>query len=69
MANMSYCRFENTYHDLRDCYNALTNGEGKDKNMNKEYEQPSKKALIKLCQTIVEEFSNGEENEIETEEE
>lgn len=23
MANMSYCRFENTYHDLKDCYEAL----------------------------------------------
>ncbi len=20
MSNMSYCRFENTYHDLQDCY-------------------------------------------------
>ncbi len=65
MGNMSYCRFENTYHDLRDCYNALTNGDGNDKNMNKEYEQPSKKALIKLCAQIAEEFSNGEENEVE----
>lgn len=23
MANMSYCRFENTYSDLRDCTNAI----------------------------------------------
>lgn len=23
MANMSYCRFENTYRDLNDCVNAL----------------------------------------------
>ncbi len=23
MGNMSYCRFENTYGDLRDCYDAL----------------------------------------------
>jgi hypothetical protein len=27
MANMSYCRFENTSKDLRDCYNAIRNGE------------------------------------------
>ena len=26
MANMSYCRFENTYRDLMDCLNALQNG-------------------------------------------
>lgn len=23
MANMSYCRFENTYHDLKDCVESL----------------------------------------------
>ena len=23
MANMSYCRFENTYHDLIDCFNNI----------------------------------------------
>ena len=26
MANMSYCRMENTYHDLSDCLEALENG-------------------------------------------
>ena len=26
MANMGYCRFENTYRDLRDCLLALKNG-------------------------------------------
>lgn len=32
MANMSYCQFENTYHDLRQCYNTLTEAleDGKD---------------------------------------
>lgn len=24
MANMSYCKFENTYHDLLDCFNSIT---------------------------------------------
>jgi hypothetical protein len=27
MANMSYCRFENTAMDLRDCINAIQDGE------------------------------------------
>ena len=27
MANMSYCRFENTFKDLRDCYKALGENE------------------------------------------
>ena len=26
MGNMSYCRFENTLSDMRDCLNALENG-------------------------------------------
>jgi ppGpp synthetase/RelA/SpoT-type nucleotidyltranferase len=25
MANMSYCRFENTYHDLIDCFDNIWN--------------------------------------------
>jgi hypothetical protein len=27
MANMSYCRFENTARDLQDCVEAINNGE------------------------------------------
>lgn len=27
MANMSYCRFENTKHDLNDCINAIVDRE------------------------------------------
>lgn len=27
MANMSYCRFENTLSDLRDCYNHFDQGD------------------------------------------
>ena len=23
MSNMSYCRFENTYHDLQDCFDSI----------------------------------------------
>ena len=30
MANMSYCRFENTARDLRDCVQAIENGEHTD---------------------------------------
>tara|TARA_R110002167_G_scaffold70465_2_gene198777 strand:- start:480 stop:692 length:213 start_codon:yes stop_codon:yes gene_type:complete len=30
MGNMSYCRFENTARDLRDCLNAIHNGEIED---------------------------------------
>lgn len=56
MANMSYCRFENTYRDLRDCLDALEEG-GKLSNEEVEY----KKELIRLCQEIARDY--GEEQE------
>jgi len=51
MANMSYCRFENTLRDLEDCEEALNNiydevGEMSDRERN------SMLALVKLCKTI-----------------
>lgn len=36
MTNMSYCRFENTYHDLKDCVDAMMEAESiDDLDMNK----------------------------------
>ena len=46
MGNMSYCRFENTLSDLRDCYNNL------DDNLSgseREYRQQ----LIELCKSCM----------------
>ena len=52
MANMSYCRFENTYDDLQDCsYNM-------DDNLS-ESEEEYRKLLIELCVEIAENY--GEE--------
>lgn len=48
MSNMSYCRFENTYHDLRDCFRHWNQPENDD-------EKSYKKELLKLCKEIVEE--------------
>lgn len=31
MANMSYCRFENTYNDLLDCFDEIRNEAGNDR--------------------------------------
>ena len=50
MANMSYCRFRNTLKDLKDCYQALFDGEELD-----EEEEKAKVLLVKLCKTIAEE--------------
>ncbi len=56
MSNMSYCRFENTYNDLRDCFDNMDDDlEGS--------EAVYKEKLIKLCKKIVEEYSEQEEDE------
>jgi len=60
MGNMSYCRFENTYQDLEECYEALQN-EGGVKAIEEDanpYEKPYIKRLIELCKDIVEEFED-----------
>lgn len=48
MGNMSYCRFENTYNDLKDCYQAIKNGDDLSSS-----EQAYKERLIKLCSKIM----------------
>jgi len=53
MGNMSYCRFENTFNDLQDCYEAL--GE----NSLDELSETEKKyaiKLIKMCRNIADDF-------------
>jgi hypothetical protein len=54
MANMSYCKFENTYSDLRQCWEEFDDA-------NSESEKKARKAIIKLCKKIVEDY--GEEVE------
>tara|TARA_B100000886_G_C20125108_1_gene367543 strand:- start:373 stop:567 length:195 start_codon:yes stop_codon:yes gene_type:complete len=51
MGNMSYCRFENTARDLRDCVNAIHNGETDELN---EYELEGLTDILELCKEIVE---------------
>ncbi len=48
MANMSYCRFENTLRDLRDCYHHLGDGD-----LSKQ-EQLQRQALLGICAEILE---------------
>jgi hypothetical protein len=54
MSNMSYCRFENTLQDLRDCY------ESWDEKLTSETEIKAKARLLKLCQDIVGDYGNDE---------
>lgn len=49
MSNMSYCRFQNTLHDLRDCGEHLSDKLGED-------EARARKQLILVCVDILEEL-------------
>ncbi len=59
MGNMGYCRFENTYDDLQDCYEHLNDNE---EEMSKEGKR-AKKNLIDLCKDIAKEAEKIEEEE------
>jgi len=61
MANMSYCRFENTYRDLVDCYDNLNDSLDGD-------EARYRERLVELCQSIVDEFSPEEDEDFDDEE-
>ncbi len=51
MSNMSYCRFENTARDLRDCRDAIENGEIND--LGSQYEVDALEQLLDLCRDVV----------------
>tara|TARA_R100001509_G_scaffold17516_2_gene8797 strand:+ start:458 stop:664 length:207 start_codon:yes stop_codon:yes gene_type:complete len=50
MGNMSYCRFENTARDLRDCVHAIHNGETDELN---DYELEGLQEILDLAQEIM----------------
>ena len=50
MANMSYCRFENTYRDLVDCYHNLN-----EQLSNREHEY--REMLVNICKEIIEDYN------------
>lgn len=51
MANMGYCRFENTCKDLEDCYEHIDDALS-------ETETEAQKALVRLCVDIAEDYSH-----------
>lgn len=57
MANMSYCRFQNTLRDLEDCREHIT-----DTQLSKE-ESRARLDLVELCRDIVAEFEEAEMDE------
>ena len=54
MSNMSYCRFQNTLGDLRDCYNNMN-----DPIKNNREEEQARQALVELCAEILSECCTG----------
>lgn len=63
MANMSYCRFENTLHDLADCANALE-GVVYDGESISEREWNYAKQMRSWCESFIETFDDIDEEEI-----
>lgn len=59
MSNMSYCRFENTASDLRDCADHIHN------KLSNAHEIEAKKRLIKTCIEILNACENIEVNIID----
>ena len=55
MANMCYCRFENTVADLVDCYDALL--ENGIEGLSDDEKRYAKKLII-LCKDIAEDFGD-----------
>lgn len=64
MANMSYCRFENTYRDLVDCFTALEQIAYDNESIS-DREWDYAKRMRDLCEQFVEEFDDIDEEEIE----
>lgn len=62
MSNMSYCRMENTYHDLCDCENALCEINDNEENDLSESEMRYADKLYHACQSFITEYETMQEN-------
>jgi hypothetical protein len=68
MSNMSYCRFENTLSDLKDCIEPLYQGclvnENEYGEYLSQYEFDSAIKLIELCREITEMYQHADFDEV-----
>lgn len=55
MANMSYCRFENTLADLKDCHESM-----EDVDDLSDSEKKARRRMIDLCVAIAQEYGDEE---------
>lgn len=61
MANMSYCRFYNTLHDLQDCQSAIEDFiQNEEDVISSEEERRCAKRLIETCREIAENFEESD---------
>ena len=62
MANMSYCMFENTYGDLKDCLEAVYEAESLKELTSEmsEYELAAFKKMKRLCQEFIDTVNEQE---------
>lgn len=58
MANMSYCRFENTVNDMRDCEAALNEISGNIEQLESESERKYAKKFIAFCKRIASDYED-----------
>jgi hypothetical protein len=66
---MSYCRFQNTLNDLRDCKNEMDDAYTiSDMGLSND-ERHAMIRLVNVCQEIIDNFDRMEAMEIETQEE
>ena len=62
MGNMSYCRFQNTSHDLQDCIDALENYDGEEDKLSKA-EYDASVTMREQCETYIRIFDEKAEEE------
>lgn len=60
MSNMSYCRFQNTLNDLRDCRNALSGGRGR----LSQDEAEAAMSMLSVCKDVVEALEGSNINDL-----
>lgn len=56
MPNMSYCRMENTFHDLQDCYENWND-------VSKDSEKKYRSKILTMCREIITDFGDDPEDE------
>lgn len=61
MSNMSYCRFENTAADVRDCLSAINEGITMSE-LSSDYERESFKRFLVLCCEVAELVNENHED-------